>query len=176
VILTTTHSSHAETDTILAMTHFIPDDFDQAMLKLTIFTTTHSSHAETDVFYHNTCKPCLKLPFLTNSVSSHVQNVFTKCDVFGTVSRHLPIRHLTKDICPETFAQNDICPEDICPERHLPRKTFALMDICPEDVCPEDVCPERHLPRKTFAQKTFAQKDVCPEEFANEGKCHFCFH
>jgi hypothetical protein len=72
-------------------------------------------------------------------------------------------RHLHRDICPETFAQNNICPEEICPERHLPRKTFARMDICPYDVCPEGVCPEKHLIRKTFAQKTFTQADVSPE-------------
>jgi hypothetical protein len=48
-------------------------------------------------------------------------------------------------IWPETLAQRHL-PRDICPE------TFAQNNICPEDICPEDICLERHLLRWTFAQ------------------------
>jgi hypothetical protein len=94
------------------------------------------------------------------------------------VTRHLPIQHLPRDICPvtfaqrylprtkfaqKTFAQRDICRDGRLlirrlPRRHLPRKTFAQKDICPEHICPEGCLPRR----------TFAQKDICPQGFCPE--------
>jgi hypothetical protein len=65
------------------------------------------------------------------------------------------------------FAQRqlprDICTYNICPEGHLPIKTFAQKDVCPEVICPEDICPEGACPDGRLPRKTFAQKDICPE-------------
>lgn len=39
---------------------------------------------------------------------------------------HLLIRHLPRDVCLETLAQNNICLSDVCLEIHLPRWTFDV--------------------------------------------------
>jgi hypothetical protein len=51
-----------------------------------------------------------------------------------------------------------IAQQDVCPERHLPRKK-----ITQKKFCFDDICPERPLPKKTIAEMTFDQKDICSE-------------
>jgi hypothetical protein len=80
----------------------------------------------------------------------------------------LPIK-AHKDICPKDVAQKDICPERHLPRKTLAQPTFALKDICPEGYLPrktfaqKDNCPERQLPRGTFAQKDNCPDDICSE-------------
>jgi hypothetical protein len=114
----------------------------------------HYSHADT-IYLNTTRKTDMLTPhFGAQPTTSTLQPSF-----LTQHNSHGDTTFLATTNYRHAFAQKDICPEDICPEGRLLRKTFAQKDICPErqltrrTFAQKDDCPERHFPSETFAQK-----------------------